>query len=100
MLAKAKRLFGPNKLIDLVLLMGDYAGNFAGTAALLAAVDMELASGQEAAPAHSVNAADQASTVCRTPAMTVAGGLTSLNTAKLSGVSGMTGKRKPHCAHG
>jgi len=36
--AKAKDLFGPNKLIDLVLLMGNYAG----TAALLTAVDMQL----------------------------------------------------------
>jgi 4-carboxymuconolactone decarboxylase len=36
--AKAKALFGPNKLIDLVLLMGNYAG----TAAMLAAVDMQL----------------------------------------------------------
>ena len=36
--AKAKTLFGPSKLIDLVLLMGNYAG----TAALLAAVDMRL----------------------------------------------------------
>jgi 4-carboxymuconolactone decarboxylase len=41
MFAKAKALFGPHKLIDLVLLMGNYAG----TAALLAAVDMQLHSG-------------------------------------------------------
>jgi 4-carboxymuconolactone decarboxylase len=41
--AKAKALFGPNKLIDLVLLMGNYAG----TAALLAAVDMQLHTGKE-----------------------------------------------------
>lgn len=39
--AKAKSLFGPHKLIDLVLLMGNYAG----TAALLAAVDMQLHAG-------------------------------------------------------
>jgi 4-carboxymuconolactone decarboxylase len=36
--AKAKALFGPNKLIELVMLMGNYAG----TAALLTAVDMQL----------------------------------------------------------
>jgi 4-carboxymuconolactone decarboxylase len=41
--AKAKALFGPNKLIDLVLLMGNYAG----TAALLAAVDMQLHPGKQ-----------------------------------------------------
>jgi 4-carboxymuconolactone decarboxylase len=41
--AKAKALFGPNKLIDLVLLMGNYAG----TAALLAAVDMQLHAGKK-----------------------------------------------------
>jgi 4-carboxymuconolactone decarboxylase len=41
--AKAKALFGPHKLIDLVLLMGNYAG----TAALLAAVDMQLHKGKE-----------------------------------------------------
>jgi len=41
--AKAKALFGPNKLIELVMLMGNYAG----TAALLTAVDMQLHSGQE-----------------------------------------------------
>jgi 4-carboxymuconolactone decarboxylase len=40
--AKAEALFGPNKLIDLVLLMGNYAG----TAALLAAVDMQLHAGK------------------------------------------------------
>jgi 4-carboxymuconolactone decarboxylase len=40
--AKAKALFGPNKLIDLVLLMGNYAG----TAALLTAVDMQLHAGK------------------------------------------------------
>jgi 4-carboxymuconolactone decarboxylase len=39
--AKAKQLFGPNMLIDLVLLMGNYAG----TAALLTAVDMQLHAG-------------------------------------------------------
>ena len=41
--AKAKAIFGPNKLIDLVLLMGNYAG----TAALLAAVDMQLHAGKK-----------------------------------------------------
>jgi 4-carboxymuconolactone decarboxylase len=40
--ARAKDIFGPNKLIDLVLLMGNYAG----TAALLAAVDMQLPAGK------------------------------------------------------
>jgi 4-carboxymuconolactone decarboxylase len=39
--AKAKALFGPHKLIDLVLLMGNYAG----TAALLTAVEMQLHAG-------------------------------------------------------
>jgi len=41
--AKAKALFGPHKLVDLVLLMGNYAG----TAALLAAVDMQLHAGKK-----------------------------------------------------
>jgi 4-carboxymuconolactone decarboxylase len=41
--ARAKTIFGPNKLIDLVLLMGNYAG----TAALLTAVDMQLHPGKE-----------------------------------------------------
>jgi len=41
--AKAKTLFGPHKLVDLVLLMGNYAG----TAALLTAVDMQLHKGKE-----------------------------------------------------
>ena len=41
--AKAKALLGPNKLIDLVLLMGNYAG----TAALLTAVDMQLHEGKK-----------------------------------------------------
>ena len=41
--AKAKALFGANQLIDLVLLMGDYAG----TAALLTAVDMQLHKGKQ-----------------------------------------------------
>src|SRR5215468_294947 len=41
--AKAKALFGPNKLIELVMLMGNYAG----TAALLTAVNMQLHSGQK-----------------------------------------------------
>jgi 4-carboxymuconolactone decarboxylase len=40
--ARAKAIFGPNKLIDLVLLMGNYAG----TAALLTAVDMQLHQGK------------------------------------------------------
>jgi 4-carboxymuconolactone decarboxylase len=41
--AKVKALFGPQKLIELVMLMGNYAG----TAALLAAVDMQLHPGQK-----------------------------------------------------
>lgn len=41
--AKAKALFGPNKLVELVMLMGNYAG----TAALLTAVDMQLHPGQK-----------------------------------------------------
>jgi 4-carboxymuconolactone decarboxylase len=41
--AKAKSIYGPNKLIDLVMLMGNYAG----TAALLAVVDMQLHAGKE-----------------------------------------------------
>jgi 4-carboxymuconolactone decarboxylase len=41
--AKAEALFGPHKLVDLVLLMGNYAG----TAALLCAFDMQLHKGQE-----------------------------------------------------
>jgi 4-carboxymuconolactone decarboxylase len=41
--AKAKDLFGPNKLVELVMLMGNYAG----TAALLTAVDMQLHPGQK-----------------------------------------------------
>jgi 4-carboxymuconolactone decarboxylase len=41
--AKAKAAFGPNKLIELVMLMGNYAG----TAALLASVDMQLHKGKE-----------------------------------------------------
>jgi 4-carboxymuconolactone decarboxylase len=41
--ARAKSLFGPHKLVDLVLLMGNYAG----TAALLAAVDMQLHKGKQ-----------------------------------------------------
>jgi 4-carboxymuconolactone decarboxylase len=41
--AKVKALFGPNKLVDLVLLMGNYAG----TAALLSAVDMQLHPGKK-----------------------------------------------------
>jgi 4-carboxymuconolactone decarboxylase len=41
--AKLKTVFGPQKLIELVMLMGNYAG----TAALLAAVDMQLHPGQK-----------------------------------------------------
>jgi 4-carboxymuconolactone decarboxylase len=41
--AKAKTLFGPNKLVELVMLMGNYAS----TAALLTAVDMQLHAGQK-----------------------------------------------------
>ncbi len=41
--AKAKSIFGPNKLIELVMLMGNYAG----TAALLTAVDMQLHAGKK-----------------------------------------------------
>jgi len=41
--AKAKALFGANKLVELVMLMGNYAG----TAALLTAVDMQLHPGQK-----------------------------------------------------
>jgi 4-carboxymuconolactone decarboxylase len=41
--ARAKALLGPHKLVDLVLLMGNYAG----TAALLTAVDMQLHKGKE-----------------------------------------------------
>jgi 4-carboxymuconolactone decarboxylase len=41
--ARAKVLFGPHKLVDLVLLMGNYAA----TAALLCAFDMQLPPGQK-----------------------------------------------------
>ena len=41
--AKAKALFGANKLVELVMLMGNYAG----TVALLTAVDMQLHPGQK-----------------------------------------------------
>jgi len=41
--SRAKSLFGPHKLIDLVLLMGNYAS----TAALLTAVDMQLHQGKK-----------------------------------------------------
>jgi 4-carboxymuconolactone decarboxylase len=41
--ARAKALLGPSKLVDLVLLMGNYAG----TAALLTAVDMQLHAGKK-----------------------------------------------------
>jgi 4-carboxymuconolactone decarboxylase len=40
---RAKALFGPHKLVDLILLMGNYAG----TAALLTAVDMQLHPGKQ-----------------------------------------------------
>ena len=42
--ARAKPIFGPNMLIDIVLLIGNYAT----TAALLATVDMQLHKGTEA----------------------------------------------------
>jgi 4-carboxymuconolactone decarboxylase len=41
--AKAKALFGPAKLVELVMLMGNYAG----TAALLTAFDMQLHAGKK-----------------------------------------------------
>jgi 4-carboxymuconolactone decarboxylase len=41
--AQLKATFGPNKLVDLVLLMGNYAG----TAAMLTAVDMQLHKGKQ-----------------------------------------------------
>jgi 4-carboxymuconolactone decarboxylase len=41
--ARLKALLGPHKLVDLVLLMGNYAG----TAALLTAVDMQLHKGKQ-----------------------------------------------------
>jgi 4-carboxymuconolactone decarboxylase len=41
--AALKAIFGPNKLVELVMLMGNYAG----TAALLAAVDMQLHAGKK-----------------------------------------------------
>jgi 4-carboxymuconolactone decarboxylase len=41
--ARLKTLFGPQKVVELVMLMGNYAG----TAALLAAVDMQLHPGQK-----------------------------------------------------
>jgi 4-carboxymuconolactone decarboxylase len=41
--AKAKALFGPTKLVELVMLMGNYAG----TAALLTAFDMQLHAGKK-----------------------------------------------------
>ena len=41
--AKAKAIFGPNKLVDLIML----SGNYAATAALLTAVDMQLHAGKE-----------------------------------------------------
>ena len=42
--ADAKALFGPHQLVDIVLLMGNYAG----TAALLTAFDMQLHPGKKA----------------------------------------------------
>ena len=41
--ARLKAIFGPNKLVELVMLMGNYAG----TAALLTAVDMQLHAGKK-----------------------------------------------------
>ena len=41
--AGLKDIFGPHKLVELVMLMGNYAG----TAALLAAVDMQLHAGKK-----------------------------------------------------
>jgi 4-carboxymuconolactone decarboxylase len=41
--AKLKNILGPTRLIELVMLMGNYAG----TAALLAAVDMQLHTGKK-----------------------------------------------------
>ncbi len=41
--AKVKAQFGPHKLVELVMLMGNYAG----TAALLTAVDMQLHAGKK-----------------------------------------------------
>ena len=41
--ARLKAIFGPNKLVDLVLLMGNYAG----TAAMLTAMVMQLHKGKE-----------------------------------------------------
>ncbi len=41
--AELKTMFGPHKLVDLVMLMGNYAG----TAALLTAVDMQLHAGKK-----------------------------------------------------
>jgi 4-carboxymuconolactone decarboxylase len=41
--AKLKAIFGPHKLVELVMLMGNYAG----TAALLTAVDMQLHAGKK-----------------------------------------------------
>jgi 4-carboxymuconolactone decarboxylase len=41
--AKARVIFGPHKLVELVMLMGNYAG----TAALLTAFDMQLPDGKE-----------------------------------------------------
>jgi 4-carboxymuconolactone decarboxylase len=41
--ANAKAIFGPQKLVELVMLMGNYAG----TAALLTALDMQLPEGKK-----------------------------------------------------
>ena len=43
MFAKAKAIFGPTKLVELVML----SGNYAATAALLCAVDMQLHAGKK-----------------------------------------------------
>ena len=43
MFARANAAFGPNKLVELVMLMGNYAG----TAALLCLVDMQLHEGRQ-----------------------------------------------------
>ena len=43
MFARAQAKFGPNRLVELVMLMGNYAG----TAALLSLVDMQLHKGMD-----------------------------------------------------
>ena len=47
--ARLKALFEPEQLVDLVLLMGNYAG----TAILLAAFDMQVAEGRPLLPVES-----------------------------------------------